>query len=89
MVYNPGRHCYNRGVKAIVSEKGQVTIPKRLRERLGIKPGQVLEFEEDDGRLVARKSSDQDPLDAVYGILKLNKTTDEVMRELRGDYDPL
>lgn len=29
----------------MVSEKGQVTIPKSLRERLGIKPGQMREFE--------------------------------------------
>ena len=29
-------------MKARVSEKGQVTIPKKLRERLGIRPGEVL-----------------------------------------------
>jgi len=37
----------------VVSEKGQVTIPKQLRDRLGIQPGEVLEFEEDGGRLIA------------------------------------
>src|SRR5450759_5210080 len=36
-------------MKATVSEKGQVTIPKRLRERLGIRAGQMLDFEEPDG----------------------------------------
>jgi antitoxin PrlF len=29
---------------AIVSDKGQVTLPKRLRDQLGIQPGSRLEF---------------------------------------------
>ncbi|MDP9342111.1 MAG: AbrB/MazE/SpoVT family DNA-binding domain-containing protein [Actinomycetota bacterium] len=75
-------------MKAVVSEKGQVTIPKRLRERLGIRPGQVLEFEEEAGRLVATKAiPEEDPVDAVFGILDLGMSTDEFMRELRGDPD--
>ncbi|MEJ7714796.1 MAG: AbrB/MazE/SpoVT family DNA-binding domain-containing protein [Thermoleophilaceae bacterium] len=72
-------------MKAIVSEKGQVTIPKRLRERLGIRPGETLEFEDDDGRLIATKASDRDPVDEVYGILELEGGTDAWMNELRGD----
>ena len=31
-----------KSMKARVAERGQVTIPKRLRERLGVKPGRVL-----------------------------------------------
>jgi antitoxin PrlF len=72
---------------AQVSEKGQVTIPKALRDRLGIRPGQILEFREDRGRLVATKAGDDDPTAAVYGILKTDKTTDELMHELRGKPD--
>jgi len=36
-------------MRAKVAERGQVTIPKVLRERLGIRPGTVLEFKEDQG----------------------------------------
>ncbi len=72
-------------VKAIVSEKGQVTIPKRLRERLGIRAGETLEFEDDQGRLIATKASDRDPVDGAYGILKLEGGTDAFLNELRGD----
>ncbi|MBA3508587.1 MAG: AbrB/MazE/SpoVT family DNA-binding domain-containing protein [Thermoleophilaceae bacterium] len=72
-------------MKAIVSEKGQVTIPKRLRERLGIRPGETLEFEDDDGRLIATKASDRDPVDELYGVLALEGGTDAWMNELRGD----
>jgi antitoxin PrlF len=71
-------------MKSIVSEKGQVTIPKPLRDRLGIRAGEVLDFEEHEGRLVARKLSNEDPIDAVYGILRLGRDTDAVLDELRG-----
>jgi AbrB family looped-hinge helix DNA binding protein len=71
-------------MKAVVSEKGQVTIPKQLRDRLGIEPGQELEFADEDGRLVARKVLDRSPVDAVYGILTLPATSDAMLDELRG-----
>ncbi len=72
-------------MKAIVSEKGQVTIPKALRDRLGIRPGEVLDFEAERGRLVARKQVAEDPVDAVYGILDLGASTDDLIAELRGE----
>lgn len=71
-------------MKSVVSEKGQVTIPKRLRERLGIRPGVVLDFQEEDGQLVARKTAPVDPVDAVYGIIDIGRPTDELIEELRG-----
>jgi AbrB family looped-hinge helix DNA binding protein len=75
-------------MKAIVSEKGQVTIPKPLRDRLGIRPGQVLDFEEQGGLLVARKADVRNPVDAVYGLLDLRRPTDELLDELRGPGEP-
>ena len=71
-------------MKTKVSEKGQVTIPKRLRVRLGIRPGHVLEVDEQQGRLVVTKSVARDPVDEVFGILKLGRPTDELMAALRG-----
>ncbi len=47
-------------MKAIVSEKGQVTIPKVCRVRLGLHAGSVLDFEIRDGQLVAVKLQPQD-----------------------------
>lgn len=73
--------------RAVVSEKGRVTIPKRLRERIGIRPGQVLAFSENDGRLVATKATDEDPVASVYGTLELDQPTDDVLAELRGARD--
>ncbi len=47
-------------MKAIVSQKGQVTIPKACRDKLGLKTGTVLDFEAIDGTLVARKMQQED-----------------------------
>jgi AbrB family looped-hinge helix DNA binding protein len=54
----------------VVSEKGQVTIPKRLRMRLGITPGTQLCFEERDGHLLASRVLPADPLDALVGMAR-------------------
>lgn len=75
---------YMKSMKARVAERGQVTIPKRLRERLGVKPGTVLEFSEERGRLIAVKSGGADPVSEVYGCLGKKIRTDAVMAELRG-----
>ncbi|MBA3630485.1 MAG: AbrB/MazE/SpoVT family DNA-binding domain-containing protein [Actinobacteria bacterium] len=75
-------------MKSRVSEKGQITIPKRLRDRLGIRPGTDLDWQEQQGRLIATKVSARDPVDAVYGVLKLNRPTDELLAELRGGDGP-
>jgi antitoxin PrlF len=74
-------------MKAVVSEKGQVTIPKKLRDALGIRPGQTLDFEEEHGRLIATKAIEDDPVASVYGILDLGRSTDELLVELRGEPD--
>ena len=72
-------------MKATVAERGQVTIPKALRKKLGIRPGAVLDFHDEQGRLVAVKASVEDPVAQVYGLLKLGKGTDAFLRELRGE----
>jgi len=71
-------------MKAVVAERGQVTIPKVLRERLGITPKTVLDFREENGKLVAVKAQAHDPVAQVIGCLKLDKTTDQILADLRG-----
>lgn len=72
-------------MKTTVSEKGQVTIPKRLRDRLGLRPGTVIDFEENAGHLVGRTLVRVDQLDDLYGILQLpSGGTDAFVREVRG-----
>lgn len=83
------KNPYLTGMKTTVSEKGQITIPKALRDRLGFRPGQVLEVREDHGRLVMTKRIIKDAWDSVIGILDSGKSTDEIMLELRGDRSDL
>ena len=71
-------------MKATVSEKGQVTIPKRIRERLGIRPGEVLDFVDEGGRLVARKAAGRDNVAELYGSLVLDEPIDQFITGLRG-----
>lgn len=52
---------------ATITAKGQVTIPKAIRERLGLSEGDKLEFSIDDaGRIVARPQHG----DNICGILR-------------------
>jgi len=71
-------------MQAKVAERGQVTIPKAIRERLGIGPGTLLDFKTENGRLVAEKAEPADNLAAIYGRFGSGRSTDAVMIELRG-----
>ena len=71
-------------MKAIVAQRGQVTIPKALRDKLGIRPGTALEFSARNGTLTATKA-ETDPVSAVFGCLHGKIDTDRFIRGLRGD----
>ena len=76
-------------MKATVSERGRLTIPKALRDRLGIRGGEVLEMRAEAGRLVISKTLVEDRAGAasVLGILDLRQPTDQLVEELRGRSD--
>jgi antitoxin PrlF len=57
-------------MKATLTSKGQITIPLKIRERLGLKPGQQLEFDETAPFLKAVKVVDQRAWEKVRGIGK-------------------
>jgi AbrB family looped-hinge helix DNA binding protein len=71
-------------MKARVTVRGQVTIPKPLTERLEVMPGTILEFSEEGGRLIAVKCEGVDPVSAVYGCLGKRINVDRVTAQLRG-----
>jgi AbrB family looped-hinge helix DNA binding protein len=73
-----------------VTSKGQVTIPKRIREHLGIRPGQAVEFDlADDGRVTLNKAGRPEasgsPFDRIRGSATVRMSTEEIMRLTRGD----
>ncbi|CCV10966.1 AbrB/MazE/SpoVT family DNA-binding domain-containing protein [Mesorhizobium sp. STM 4661] len=84
-----------------VTTKGQVTIPKEIRDHLGIGPGSEVEFvaTDDGARVVAvnENISEEEAshrfsqaLDRLAGTLDLGgMTTDEYMEWLRGSREDL
>lgn len=72
-----------------VTEKGQVTIPKDVRDRFGIGAGSEVEFVVDRGRIVVRKVDDPAGRGAqlaarLRGRGDVAMTTDEIMALTRG-----
>ena len=54
-------------MKATLTSKGQITIPAAIRRRLGLEPGQVLDFDEDAPFLKAVPVFDEDEMRSVLG----------------------
>jgi AbrB family looped-hinge helix DNA binding protein len=81
-----GRNSYSLGMKAIVSEKGQVTIPKVLRDKLGLRPGTVLDFNAVEGKLVGVKKEQDDRIGRWLGkgTLPGGLAVDDYLRRVRG-----
>jgi AbrB family looped-hinge helix DNA binding protein len=68
-----------------VGERGQITIPRDIRERYGLGPSVEVEIVEEAGRLLLRKAGLREcPIDRFVGILGENESTDRVLEETRG-----
>ncbi|MBN8480223.1 MAG: AbrB/MazE/SpoVT family DNA-binding domain-containing protein [Xanthomonadales bacterium] len=72
-------------MEATVAERGQITLPKAVRDALGLVKGSTLKVELEGGRIILRKNVD-DAISRARGRFKLpaGVTTDDIMRELRG-----
>ena len=75
-----------------ITSKGQVTIPARLRVRLGLLPNTEVVFEEFDGGAVIRPSVSlaelmEQRLRKARGVATGGRTTDEIMQLTRGEED--
>lgn len=73
-----------------ITSKGQVTIPARLRLRLGLLPNTEVEFEELDGGALIRPSVSlgelmEQRLQKARGVAADGRTTDEIMQLTRGE----
>ncbi|HEU4736431.1 MAG TPA: AbrB/MazE/SpoVT family DNA-binding domain-containing protein [Solirubrobacterales bacterium] len=75
-----------------ITSKGQVTIPKAIRDELGLLPGAEVEFISGDGEVRVRKSPHANRRRAEEAVRHLQEsgkdftmTTDEIMRLTRGE----
>ncbi|MSO98958.1 MAG: AbrB family transcriptional regulator [Rhodospirillaceae bacterium] len=76
-----------------MTSKGQVTIPKRVRDFLGLKPGAKIGFElAKDGQVVLKHSETEvkqrrdavkTRIDRLRGTLNTGMSTDQLMKLLR------
>ncbi|WP_119679989.1 AbrB/MazE/SpoVT family DNA-binding domain-containing protein [Indioceanicola profundi] len=74
----------------VVTPDGQVAIPKAMQERLGLKPGSLVDLElSPDGALLIRPakpaSAAKGRFDALRGSSTSGLTTDEIMSMTRGE----
>jgi AbrB family looped-hinge helix DNA binding protein len=75
------KDCAMSTVEAIVSSKGQVTLPAAMCAKLGIQPGSHIQFELRGQELVIKPEV---PMSAYYGMLKkynLNPADLEIEKE--------
>jgi AbrB family looped-hinge helix DNA binding protein len=72
-------------MEAVVAERGQITLPKAVRDALGLTKGTQLKVELDGSRIILRKNVD-DAISRARGKFKLDgfATVDEAMRAIRG-----
>ena len=84
-----------------MTSKGQILIPKAIRDAAGLLPGQPYKVALDaEGRVTVaalgdgpadverRQQAQAKAIDALAGRLAVGGPTDQVMRDLRGDYVP-
>jgi len=78
----------SEGVKGKESSQGQVTVPKAVRERLDLQPGDEIEFGTQDSQVVVRKAKSGIDWNRAYGIVDFDgRSTNEFMAEIRPKSD--
>jgi antitoxin PrlF len=70
-----------------LTAQGQVSVPAEVRRRLGIAPGSVLEWDEEEGRIVVRRAarySSEEVHQALFpGRAPKPKTLDKMKEGIR------
>lgn len=73
-----------------IDSKGRITIPKAIREQLGIEPGESVEVAVDDGRIVIQHSRQREQsVRSLRGCLTTDRKRDETRTdplELKDDW---
>ncbi|MEY4562718.1 MAG: hypothetical protein RLZZ618_1995 [Pseudomonadota bacterium] len=72
-------------MEATVAERGQITLPKAVRDALGLTKGTQLKVELEGGRIILRKNVD-DAVSKARGRFKLDgfESVDDAMGAVRG-----
>lgn len=73
-----------------ITQKGQVTIPREIREQFGFLPNTEVDFVVEDRKVTLRRKrhlSIQEHIQSLYGSMKGKSpfTTEELMKLTRGE----
>ncbi len=71
-------------IDVTLAERGQIVIPKEIRDAMGLKPGAKLQIRVHDGRLLIEKKVTLDLSRWVGKAIDDGLTTNEALTELRG-----
>jgi antitoxin PrlF len=70
---------------SVISERGQITLPKELRDRYGLVPGTKVSFcRSPRGVLIQKEKKGVQAVHEVYGIIKDDVETDDYLDLTRG-----
>ena len=70
-----------------VTAQGQVSVPAKVRQRLGVGPGSVLEWDEDGGRVIVRKAGRYSSED-IHRVLFSKKPGRQTIGEMKHGVRP-
>jgi AbrB family looped-hinge helix DNA binding protein len=78
---------------ATITSKGQITVPVEIRRTLGVKPGDKIRFERQEGRIHVIRDSNENPFEkwrGIGGFPGMGKGREAIVayfREMRGHDD--
>ncbi len=72
---------------AKITSKGQITLPLKIRQRLGVQAGETVSFEEAEEGFLVRKVLRKSPFDRWVGSLRnlQGKKSDDLVEQMRGE----
>lgn len=72
---------------SLISEKGQITIPKEIRDKLGIVQGDRLIFDLKDDMIIIKKSGTNKLSEILKNQKPWKESSIEFQRKLREEWD--
>lgn len=66
-----------------LTAQGQISVPAEVRRKLGVGPGSVLEWHEDDGKVVVRKAGRFSSLDMHRVLFPEGPPKRRTLKELK------
>ena len=66
-----------------LTAQGQISVPAKVRSKLGVGPGGILEWEEEDGKIVVRRAGRFSSEDLHRALFAKGKPRPRALRDLK------